>query len=190
MQKIGQLLLGIFSYAALAGPASATSVPHLSFEDLVDQSELIVSGQVTRSWAAWDSEHKYIWTHSEVAVSGAQKGNPGATVIISEPGGILGDRGMAIAGAVGYAPGENVLTFLQRMPNGYLRTTGWGQGKYLVDAHGRLHGGESLKGIELLQAGKTQATATSLKSLEGMGLTDLSTRIAARIRVRQGRKQQ
>ncbi len=120
--------------------AGATSVIQLSFEELVDHSESIVSGQVTRSWADWDSEHKFIWTHYEVAVSAVHKGAPGATVVVSELGGAVDGQAMTVAGTVTYQPGENVLIFLTRVPNGYLRTTGWGQGKYTVDGKGILHG--------------------------------------------------
>src|ERR1041385_5772820 len=69
----------------LAGTAGATTVPSLTFDQLTDQSDLVVSGQVTRSWSAWDSDHKFIWTHHEVAVEGIGKGSPGATITISEP---------------------------------------------------------------------------------------------------------
>jgi hypothetical protein len=148
--------------------AGATSVIQLSFEELVDHSEAIVSGQVTRSWAAWDSEHKFIWTHYEVAVSAVHKGKPSATVIVSEGGGAVGDRVMTIAGTVTYQVGENVLVFLTRVPNGYLRTTGWGQGKYTVDSNGVLHGGASLR------------AGTSIASLEGMSAAQLHALVAAR----------
>jgi hypothetical protein len=148
--------------------AGATSVIQLSFEELVDRSESIVSGHVTRSWAAWDAEHKFIWTHYEVAVSAIHKGTPGATVVVSEAGGTLDGRVMTIAGTVTYQAGENVLVFLTRVPNGYLRTTGWGQGKYTVDSKGVLHGGASLR------------AGTSIASLEGMSTAHLHALVAAR----------
>lgn len=118
----------------LASSAGATSLPTLSFEQLTDRSELIVTGQIVRSWTDWDSPHKFIWTRYELAVSGRLKGSAGGTVVFSEPGGVVGLQGMAVAGAVVYGPGERILIFLQRMPNGYLRTTGWSQGKFPVDA--------------------------------------------------------
>ena len=165
----------------LASSAGATSVPSLTFEELTDHSELIVSGQINRSWTGWDSEHKFIWTHYELSVSGVQKGAPGATVELSEPGGAVGIQGMAIAGAVAYQPGDHVLVFLQRMPNGYLRTAGWSQGKYTVDNMGRLHSETSLRGLEVLSAQKGAAVAAPLRSLDGMTLAELRARIAARL---------
>ncbi len=156
--------------------AGATSVPSLSLEELTDRSELIVTGQIARSWTDWDSAHKFIWTHYELTISGAQKGSPGATVVLSEPGGAVGIQGMAVAGAVVYQPGERVLVFLQRMPNGYLRTTGWSQGKYTVDNAGRLHAVASFGGLEVVA---TQKAETPLRALEGMTVSELRARIAA-----------
>ena len=43
--------------------AGATSVPILTFDELAGHSELIVAGEITRSWTGWDGEHKFIWTH-------------------------------------------------------------------------------------------------------------------------------
>ena len=158
----------IASSLLLVCVAGATSVIQLSFEELVDRSESIVSGRVTRSWADWDSEHKFIWTHYEVAVSAVHKGAPGATVVVSELGGAVDGQAMTVAGTVTYEPGENVLIFLTRVPNGYLRTTGWGQGKYTVDGKGILHGGASLR------------PGTSITSLEGMSAAQVHALVAAR----------
>lgn len=160
--------------------AGATSVPNMTFEELADHSELILTGQVTRSWSDWDSDHKFIWTHYELSVASTQKGAPGSTVTVSEPGGVVGDRGMAIAGSVGYTPGDQVAVFLERMPNGYLRTTGWGQGKYTVDGTGHLHADGSLRGLEVVKVGA--ARGTSLRTLAGITVGELKARVAARVK--------
>lgn len=165
--------------------AGATSVPQISFEELIDQSNLIVSGEVTRSWTDWDSAQKFIWTHYEVAVSSAHKGTPGSTVVVSEVGGVAGGLRMTVAGTVSYQPGEKVLVFLTRMPNGYLRTTGWGQGKYSVDEKGTLHASASLRGVEMVQSAGRPA-GTSISSLEGMSTAQLHSLVVARSRKAEG----
>lgn len=157
--------------------ASATIVPRISFEELTDKSEVIAQGEISRTWADWDSTHKYIWTHYQLNVSATYKGQSAASVTISEPGGVVGGFGMGTAGTVAYAPGDRVLVFLERMPNGYLRTTGWGQGQYRIDARGIVHASESLKGVSLLASG-----APTLTSLDGMRVTDVTTRVIARVR--------
>ena len=83
--------------------AQATLVPALSLERLVDQSEIIVHGRVSSSWAAWDSGHKYIWTHYRIEVLDPLLGNLGANVVVSEPGGSLDGLTMRISGAPDYA---------------------------------------------------------------------------------------
>jgi len=164
---------------AVLSTARATSVARLSFEELTDQSELVVSGQINRSWAEWDAEHKYIWTRYELGVSGTTlKGSAGSTVTLSEPGGIVGDKGMSIPGAVGYQQGEKVVVFLQRMPNGYLRTAGWSQGKFRLDQDGKLHGEASPLGLEVV-AGNARGV-TPLRSLEGLSVAQLRGLVSAR----------
>jgi hypothetical protein len=175
----GAALLSVFLPAL-----SATTIPRLTFEQLTDASDVIASGKVTRSWAAWDSEHKYIWTHYELSVSDTAKGSRAATVEFAEPGGAIGSTVMVIAGTVSYGIGDEVVTFLSRMPNGYLRTTGWTQGKFRLDSAGRLHG-SALVGAEMIDA-KTPGAGLSLTALDGMSLDELKQRVAARTRAVNG----
>jgi hypothetical protein len=169
----------------LAAQAGATSVPRLSFEELTDHSELIIGGEITRSWSDWDVENKVIWTHHELNVTSLQKGAASSIVVVSEPGGVVGNRAMAIAGAVAYRPGDQVVLFLQRMPNGYLRTTGWGQGKYALDKKGVLHTDSAVRGVEIVSvdvAAKSSATqSTSLSALDGLSLAEFRVKVMARV---------
>ena len=160
--------------------ASATSVPRLSFEELTDRSELVVSGQISRSWADWDSSHHFIWTRYELVVSGVYKGAARSSVVLSEPGGEVGGMGQSIAGSVRYAVGDKVVVFLERVPNGYLRTTGWSQGKFMVDSSGRVHGGGALAGIDLVQTNVAQAVRDL--PVDGIATSELAARVAARVR--------
>jgi hypothetical protein len=169
----------------LAAQLRATTVPSLSFEELTDQSEVVVNGQVNRSWSEWDSEHKYIWTHYEIRITGVHKGSTAGTVIVSEPGGVVGDRGMSVAGVVSYAAGEQVAVFLQRMPNGFLRTTGWWQGKFGVDANGRLHA-SSVSEVLVTDKPGAAGSRTSLATINGLPLTQLHAQVAARVAAQHG----
>ena len=160
------LLCGLFPMLLCA----ASSLPRLSLESLIQQSDTIVEGRVVRKWAAMDSENKFIWTHYELAVSAAHKGKAGSTVIFSEPGGVAGGMQQAVADAVRYEVGDSVFIFLQRMPNGYLRTTGWAQGKYTVDRAGRVHAAASLAG--------------GSHPLDGIAASDLAARVTARMQIK------
>jgi hypothetical protein len=110
----------------------AISLPQLSLEDLVAQSDTIAEGQVIRTWTAMDSENKFIWTHYEIKVSNRLKGLAEATVEIGEPGGTLNGVTLIVPGSARYAVGEEVSVFLYRTPIGYLRTTNYGQGRFIL----------------------------------------------------------
>jgi len=166
------------------GALNATSIPRLTFEQLIDGSDVIASGRVTQSWAAWDSEHKYIWTHYVLSVKGMARGTSASSVEFAEPGGTIGGASLSIAGTVTYQIGDNVVIFLWKMPNGYLRTAGWAQGKYQLDADGHLHSWAAIGG-EIDEG--THAQGSSLKTLEGMSVAELYRRIADRLRTTSGR---
>jgi hypothetical protein len=160
--------------------AGATSVPRISFNEMTDQSEVIATGRITRTWSDWDPTHQYIWTHYQMTVGSTYKGQGVETIEISEPGGVVGNMGMDVAGAVRYGVGDNVLVFLQRMPNGYLRTTGWGQGQYRIDERGALHASESLRAEDL--QGRVNP---GFSSLDGRTLVEVGGRVSARVRALQ-----
>lgn len=177
LERFGNVLLAAL---LLLPAASATTIAKLSFDQLTDKSDLVVSGTVTRSWTAWDAEHKYIWTHYEVAVLSEIKGRAGRNVEIEELGGVVGDSGMTVPGSVVYQTGEKVLVFLSRQPNGYLRTTGWGQGKYRIDAGNRLHGDSSLSKVEMVPG--SQTAASDSRGLDGISLNEAAVRVTNRVR--------
>jgi hypothetical protein len=189
VSRVSTLVLVLTCMLIGLSTAGATSVPSLSFEELTDRSEVVAAGKIDRAWADWDAEHKYIWTHYELKVSAALKGTPGATVILSEPGGLVDIQGMSIAGSVGYQAGEAVLVFLQRMPNGYLRTAGWSQGKFTVDESGRVHPSVLPGGLRTVDTkGDTRSgnTATSLRSIDGMRVSDLRGLVLLRNQAQKG----
>lgn len=150
---------------------------------------MVVSGHVARTWSAWDAGHKYIWTHYELAVTATHKGAAGPTVDIAEPGGAADGIVMSISGGTAYRVGENVLVFLSRMPNGYLRTAGFGQGKYTIDSNGRVHGAAQLKTADTVTAGSAGAITAAVRSLEGLSVAQVGQLVGARARTLGGRAQ-
>ena len=160
--------------------AHATQVPALSLEGLIGQSDIIAHGRVISSWPAWDSGHKYIWTHYRIEVLDPIRGNPGASVVVSEPGGSLDGVSMSISGTPDYAVGEEAIVFLYRTPIGYLRATGYGQGKYTVTPEMRVRA--NLKGLDLLKGNTSRGVP--LSTLDGLTVTDLKARVRDAIRSR------
>ena len=166
-----------FLFLVAACIATATQIPQISFEQVIHQSDQIVTGRVLRSWVAWGPSHEFLWTHYEVQVESVVKGQPATTVTISEPGGMLNGRAMDIAGAVHYEPGEHVMLFLNKTPVGYSRTVGWSQGKYRIGNDGTVHatsaGAEMLTGAHAWRAGT--------QSIDGMSLSAARQTVAAAV---------
>jgi hypothetical protein len=162
----------------------ATIVPRLSLEDLVDESETIVEGRVQRSWTAWDPAHRYIWTHHELAISDRIKGAPQSSVIISEPGGTLDGVTLQIPGTVPFRAGEEIIVFLYRTPIGYLRTCGYGQGKYSISGNGA----PAQKKVRTNTAGLTLLDIKPIElPLDGMSVSEFKSRVRVLVEQR-GRK--
>lgn len=109
-----------------------TQAPRLTFEELTAGADRIVHGEVTRCWSAWDATGQSIWTHCEIRVEETLKGAVEARLVVSEPGGEVDGVEMAIAGAPRYEAGEEVVVFAAGTPIGYLRTCGWGQGRFVA----------------------------------------------------------
>lgn len=152
-----------------AALASAAAMPHFSLEDLVTRSEIIAQAQVVGSWPAWDSSHKYIWTHYQMRVVDAVRGQA-QTLVVSEPGGTLDGISQAFSGMTAWNPGENVVVFLHHVPNGYLRLTGGAQGNARVSSDGRV----SLEAQGVLPA---TSAGTNLEQLSGLSLNEFKARL-------------
>jgi hypothetical protein len=134
---------------------------------------MIVTGDVVRTWAAWDSQHRFIWTHTEIAVRDRWKGTPSTTVTVSEPGGFAEGSGQAIAGMVRYVPGEHIVAFLYRTPHGYIRTVGLTQGKFAIDSRGLVH----LTATEAQIVPSAASSGSPMKELEAMSVSAMRDRI-------------
>src|ERR1035438_5195512 len=157
----------VASYAAV--------VPRITAEELAAQSERIVHGEVVRSRVAWDSEHKYIWTHYEVAVAEMVRGPHAATITVSEPGGSLDGVDMQTSGTLPFTVGEDTVLFLYRTPIGYWRTVGGPQGKYTVSAQGRV--GADSQGIAYAEPAGGMRPGAPLAAFEGIPVSDFLARV-------------
>jgi len=141
-----------------------TSIARVSFEDTVARAEWIVEGDVVRNWCGWDSAHRFIWTHTEIAVRNSWKGSPGRSVTVSEPGGVINGMGMQVAGMVRYATGEHVIVFLYRTPIGLIRTVGLAQGKLKVDSQSLVH--PAVAGATIITPAGARPEGTGIQELE------------------------
>lgn len=97
--------------------ALGTVVLSLSFEELTARAPLVVHATVRASTTDWDQERAKIWTWTELVVKDTLKGDRLSTVLVKQPGGLVGDVGQHVAGAATFAPGEEVVLFLEPAPD-------------------------------------------------------------------------
>lgn len=168
----------------LVPPALATLVPQLTVEEMAAEAQFVVHGKVARKWSAWDVGGQMIWTHYQLQLDEALKGAPGSSLVVSEPGGVVGEQGISIAGTPEYDVGDEVVLLVWRTPIGYLRTSGWGQGKFHVSAAKgssakTVHASRRLPGVELFsrQAADSRRQTTFPDSLDGLSLEEFKGRL-------------
>lgn len=192
-RRPARLILALAACFAISFPAGATLVPRMSLEQMAAAADTVIHGTVVRAWPAWDSTHEFIWTHYEIRLAESMLGDALDKVVLSEPGGTVGNDSMDIAGAPRYRIGEEVVLFTTRTPIGYLRTSGWGQGRFDVAADPRTGSKvvrSRLAGVELVEpAGAANAlnptAGTSPKALDGLPLDQFKSRLRTLIANRQ-----
>lgn len=119
-------------------PAAATVAVRLDLAGLVARADRIAVGRVARQEARWAAGHDAIVTEVTIDVARSVKGSlsPGDRVVVLREGGELGDVGMRVEGAARFAPGEEVLVFLERRGDGATWTVGMAQGKLRIETVG------------------------------------------------------
>jgi hypothetical protein len=94
---------------------------------------------VTDVSSYWNQSGTKILTRTRISVEDTYKGTSGRSIDVVQLGGVVGHVRMTVHGALTWAPGEEVLLFLEPHQGGNWRVTGFFQGKYNVvrDRNGR-----------------------------------------------------
>lgn len=165
----------------LCGVASASTVLQFGTEDMVRRAAIVAHGKVTRLQAR-EAIDGTILTDLELEVSEAFKGVRGDRFVFTVYGGVLGERGSAIAGAAQFVAGEEVVVFLSAAnQRGVRATIGLAQGKYTIrEVEGQRLAFRDLEGLRLVDA-KGQTAAAS-GSDQGVPVGALLERIRAAVR--------
>jgi hypothetical protein len=116
----------------LALSAGAATFRRLTLEALVQGSTYVVYARVIDTHPIWDAATRMIWTRTEIQVLDGPKGQPGSTLSITEPGGILSGTGELYPGTPQFKVNQELVLFLYRAPGDRIRVTGALQGVYAV----------------------------------------------------------
>lgn len=137
MQSRRLLLQGFiyFILVSLSHIASATTVSHIDFDQVIDTAELVFEGEVISANATWDSDGKSIFTEITFRVDDVIKGyHPKENLTLRFAGGVVNDTGMRVSSMVYPDIGERGIYFVENKNRVQINPlVGWGQGHFLIE---------------------------------------------------------
>ncbi|WP_043710872.1 hypothetical protein [Corallococcus macrosporus] len=133
-QVVRTLLLAVLLVGV---PASATTQLRVDLAGLAVGADTVVHGVVRRVESRWSGDKMRILTDVEIQVTESLKGQPGSTVLVTQPGGRMGDIGQVVHGLASFTAGEEVVVFLQKRGPRAFRVSDMAQGKFQVKREGR-----------------------------------------------------
>lgn len=157
----------------------ATSVLPPRFEALVDEADLIFTGQVIAQRAEWRNlqGQKSIVTLVTFGVQATHKGRAGSTVTLQFLGGTIGDVSLDVTEMPRFKTGERALLFVEKNGTVACPVVGWQHGRFGVqtDTQGRetilKHDGQALMDVSEIGVARmtAQPRAASLSHAEFTG---------------------
>jgi len=110
-----------------------------SLGDLTHRAQAIIQGKVAGITQEWNDDKTMIYTTVRVSTGRIVKGEKGLKeVIVRQPGGMIGDKGVKVSGFPAFSEGEEVLLFLEPFEakgphSGKHKIVGMGQGKFRIE---------------------------------------------------------
>jgi hypothetical protein len=112
---------GLFAQARLA-----------SLKEMTESSNSIVTGKCVKKEIAWNAKRTKIFTQVTVRTADLIKGDPGAELVITVPGGRVGNTIYEVSDMPSFMEGEEMLVFVSKHPSGMNLVTGALQGKLSI----------------------------------------------------------
>lgn len=181
-------VLTAFSFVALllAGGSrvQASIVEALDLDVLVAESDDVVLARVMKQASHYDERGRIV-TDYTMQVEETEKGQtaPGAAITVRRFGGVVGNRGMRIAGEPSFKVGELVLLFGKRDGETLLRPVGMAQGAMRIfEQNGERWAKSDTQGMALVRHGdpsnKARAAAAEPRRLSDL-LSDVRRMVKA-----------
>ena len=115
--KASALAAALIAVLCVARVDGATVRP-IAMTELVDRAESVIYARAVARRSFLDPPTRTVWTETEFLVLDGPKGNPGRTVVVTEPGGVVGDIGHLFPGVPHVALNQEVVLFLHRGDGG------------------------------------------------------------------------
>ena len=108
---VGSLVVALA--LGLVAPAAGSTLVRASLDDLVALNRLVLVGEVVDAYSYWNSEGNFILTDVRIATTSVLKGRATmGEVVITIPGGTVGDLSTVIVGGAELVPGRSYVLFL------------------------------------------------------------------------------
>ncbi len=124
----------ITAVAAILPGVQATTVIPPTFDELVDQAEIIFQGDVTKVRSEWVGEgaQRHIMSYVTFRVEESLKGNPGQSYTIRMLGGTVAGETMGVSDAPKFRVGEKDVLFVQNNGTQFIPLVGIMHGRFHV----------------------------------------------------------
>jgi|ERR1043166_1425988 hypothetical protein len=128
-------LLTLLTIVALAAGVRATTVIPPTFDELVDQAEVIFQGKVTDVTSQWAGEgaQRHIVSYVTFKIEEGLKGNLNRTYTIRMLGGTVGDESMGVTDAPTFVTGDRDIVFVQNNGTQFIPLVGIMHGRFHVE---------------------------------------------------------
>jgi hypothetical protein len=133
MKTLNQFLL-LISITLTGSLSHATTVIPPTFDELVDQADVIFQGEVTNVQSQWVGEgaQRHIMSYVTFKVSDALKGSAGQNYTIRMLGGTVDGETMAVSDAPTFQVGDNDILFVQNNGTQFIPLVGIMHGRFHV----------------------------------------------------------
>jgi hypothetical protein len=127
------LTLALFCMIVPAVPTiEATTIVHMTLEEMADASPSIVHGRVVSAQSRWNEDRTMILTDVVVRVESSLKGGEPGSITLTQLGGRVGALRVDVPGAVPFKAGEEAVLFLAPDDRGRMMVNGLSQGRFDV----------------------------------------------------------
>ena len=197
MKTFKSLVAALCAVFALHNAQATTVIPP-SFDELVDQAQIIFQGTVTDTQSQWAGEggNRRIVTYITFKVDEAIKGEPGATYTIRMLGGTVGDETMEVTDAPKFKVGDRDIVFVENNGSQFIPLVGIMHGRFRVQkdkATGRevvmSNAGHAVENVAMLgkddghahgKHGTTQGSDAA-ETARSLGTSDFKSAIRAKL---------
>jgi hypothetical protein len=134
IRPLAALALVAASFAASNSSALATTLKRMSVTDLSRAAHTVVRARCVTNSTRWDAGE--IWTFTTLDVEDTWKRSAPAQITLRLLGGSVGNFTSTVSGVPRFAPGEELILFLERTPAQDFSIVSWMQGTFRIGLNG------------------------------------------------------